>query len=105
MSPSVVRIVRIITRLNIGGPSIHAALLSTRLDPTRFSTCLVVGRLEATEGDMSETGQGSQVRMVRLPLLRRSIRPWADVVSLMQLLGILWRERPQSVQDLKLAHD
>ena len=45
-APGCARVVRIITRLNIGGPGIHAVLLSTRLDPRRFSTCLVAGEPE-----------------------------------------------------------
>ena len=36
-----VRILRIITRLNIGGPSIHAILLSRRLGPPDYESLLV----------------------------------------------------------------
>ena len=45
------KIVRIITRLNIGGPSVHVGLLTTLLDPARFDTCLVVGTVGKKEGD------------------------------------------------------
>lgn len=92
-----IRIVRVITRLNIGGPSIHAVLLSTTLDPQRFSTCLVVGEPEASEGDLSGSLQGSQTRLIRLQALARPIRPWADVRSWWQVLRIIWAQRPRII--------
>ena len=88
------RIVRIITRLNIGGPSLHAACLSTRLDPQRFSTCLVVGEPDATEGNLVDLVQGSAARVVRLPTLIRPINLWADLRTLARLLRVMWQERP-----------
>lgn len=92
-----VRIVRILTRLNIGGPSLHAALLSIRLDPNRFSTCLVIGTSEATEGDVSDLVQDPRVRLIHIPTLCRSVRPLADLRSLWRLLQIIWRERPRII--------
>ncbi len=88
------KIVRVITRLNIGGPSLHAACLSTGLDPKRFSTCLVVGEPDATEGNLIGLVQGSAARVVRLSTLIRPIRPWADLRTLARLLRVMWQERP-----------
>ena len=88
------KIVRVITRLNIGGPSLHAACLSIGLDPRQFSTCLVVGEPEATEGSLLGLVEGSAARVVRLSTLIRPIRPWADLWTLARLLRIVWRERP-----------
>jgi glycosyltransferase involved in cell wall biosynthesis len=89
------RVLRVITRLNIGGPAIHASILSSGLDPARFSTCLVIGEPEASEGDLSELVEGGSVRVVRLRQLRRPLRPWADAVALARLLRLVWSERPQ----------
>lgn len=90
-------VLRIITRMNIGGPAIHAALLSTHLDAERFSTCLVVGRPAADEGDASGLVQGSRVRLVRIASLGRALHPWADLRSGLRLLRIMWRERPRII--------
>ena len=90
-----INIVRMITRLNIGGPAIHAALLSTSMDPDRFSTCLVVGTPDATEGDLSDLVQQNQGRVVHLKTLHRAIHPWHDLCSLVTLVRILNTERPQ----------
>ncbi len=89
-------ILRIITRLNIGGPSRHVTILSTQFNPQRFTTCLVVGQPDPTEGDVSQAVEG-RTRMIRLSSLRRPIGPWADLVSWIQLLRILWKERPRII--------
>jgi glycosyltransferase involved in cell wall biosynthesis len=47
-----VRVLRLITRLNIGGPSIQAIALADRLTPRGFTTRLVYGSLGEGEGDM-----------------------------------------------------
>ena len=94
---SPISIVRILTRLNIGGPSIHVALLCAHLDPERFSTCLVAGQPDAQEGDLSELVHGPGVRVIRVNTLHRSIHPWADLVSWCRLLRILWTERPRLI--------
>ena len=91
------KILRILTRLNIGGPAIHAALLSTQLDPQRFSTCLVIGEPDPTEGDLSSLVEGNQVRMVRVRSLRRPIQLWADLMAFGHLLRIVWQERPRVI--------
>ena len=39
-----VRVARVITRLNVGGPAIQAMLLTDRLDPDRFDPVLIAGR-------------------------------------------------------------
>src|SRR6266550_612792 len=48
---------RVITRLNIGGPAIHVSLLASRLDPARYETLLVSGVESAAEGNMLKLGR------------------------------------------------
>lgn len=91
------RILRIITRLNIGGPAIHAALLSTRLDPQRYATCLVVGRPDTTEGDLRDLVRDPRARVVTLGAMRRPIHPLRDLVAWWQLMRLIWQERPQLI--------
>src|SRR2546428_474387 len=97
------RVLRIITRLNIGGPAIHVGLLSTRLDPRQFMTHLVIGQPDSTEGDLrhlvdSPHATSSHLPTVTaLPTLVRSIRPWADLRTLIRVLRIIWREQPRII--------
>jgi len=48
-----IRIDRVITRLNIGGPSQHAIILTDTLNDERFSSRLICGRVGPGEGDMT----------------------------------------------------
>ncbi len=52
MTGEPVRIVRIIARLNIGGPAIQAITLTRRLDARGYRTRLVRGREGPDEGNM-----------------------------------------------------
>jgi glycosyltransferase involved in cell wall biosynthesis len=91
-----VRIVRVIARLNVGGPAIHATLLTSRLDPARFTTTLVTGAEEASEGNyLALHGRQAQVELI--PDLGREIRPVRDLRTLRDLVRIIRRVRPHIV--------
>ena len=89
------KIVRIITRLNIGGPSVHVGLLSTLLDRSRFDTCLVTGTVGEKEGDLGPRISARGARMIRLATLTRSPHPVRDLSTWFRLLSILRAERPR----------
>ena len=91
-----IRVLRVITRLNIGGPSIQAIALSERLADRGFETELVFGRLGEGEGDMRYLLAPS-TRTRHLAALRRDVAPIQDVATLAQLLDILRGWRPQIV--------
>ena len=50
--PPRVRVLRIISRMNVGGPALHALLLNDRLDPSRYESRLVAGRVVSGEVDL-----------------------------------------------------
>jgi glycosyltransferase involved in cell wall biosynthesis len=87
------RVLRIITRLNIGGPSIQAITLSERLAPRGFDTRLLHGRLGSGEGDMRYLLTRLDVAR-QMPALRREIAPLHDAVALVQVLDALRDFRP-----------
>ncbi len=88
------RIVRVISRLNIGGPAIQAVLLSDRLQGHGYSTLLVTGAPDRAEGDMSYLLAGTAVRRRHIRALGRAIRPWRDARAAATLAAIMWQERP-----------
>ena len=53
MDSEKIRILRVIARLNIGGPALHVGLVSRGLDELGFETTLAAGSLAAGEGDMA----------------------------------------------------
>jgi glycosyltransferase involved in cell wall biosynthesis len=89
-----IKIVRLITRLNIGGPSLHVVTLSAELPPERFTTLLVCGRVDPGEGDMSDLALERGVTPFVIPCLHREFSPADDLRSLAAVAGVLRRERP-----------
>jgi glycosyltransferase involved in cell wall biosynthesis len=90
-------VLRVITRLNIGGPAIQAVSLSTGLARKGFETLLVHGRLGPGEGDMSYMLAKQPVHTLYLATLQRRIRPLADLWTFARLLRIIARYRPDIV--------
>jgi glycosyltransferase involved in cell wall biosynthesis len=93
----VTRIIRIIARLNVGGPAIHATLLSERLDPARYQTTLVAGTEDPSEGNYLTLHGRSTARLVQLPELGRELSGTRDIGSLRALVALIRRERPHIV--------
>lgn len=91
------RVLRAITRLNIGGPAIHVAILTRRLDPMRFQSLLVAGREGPFEGSMLRTGRLGDVHLTIVGELRREIAPLHDLRALRAVLALMRRYRPQVV--------
>jgi glycosyltransferase involved in cell wall biosynthesis len=91
-----VRVVRVIARLNIGGPAIQAITLTKQLEERGYRTTLVRGREEPGEGNMDHLADALGVRPVSVPALRRNTG-WRDVPAFVALVGIIVRERPDIV--------
>jgi glycosyltransferase involved in cell wall biosynthesis len=88
--------VRVITRLNIGGPSLHTLLLTREMAAIEYRTVLVAGSCEPEDGDMRYLLQpADSVRWV--PELSRSVRPWRNLKALWRLWRLLRQERPTIV--------
>jgi glycosyltransferase involved in cell wall biosynthesis len=92
-----IRVMRIIARLNIGGPAIHVSLLTQRLDPEAYETQLVVGSLSPDEGDMSYYAEQLQVEPIVIPGLKREISPLQDIRVLQSLYQQMKAYQPHVV--------
>jgi glycosyltransferase involved in cell wall biosynthesis len=91
------KIVRIIARLNIGGPAIHVALLTARLNEGDFESLLVAGSVGSEEGDMSYYAAERGVSPVIIADLGRELNPIRDIRTLWKLYRLLRREKPDVV--------
>jgi glycosyltransferase involved in cell wall biosynthesis len=91
-----VRLVRIIARLNIGGPAIQAITLTRLLEPLGYETVLIRGRESPTEGSMDYLAQELGVVPTLVGSMRRDPGP-RDIVAVVRLKEILQRYRPQIV--------
>jgi glycosyltransferase involved in cell wall biosynthesis len=92
-----IRVVRVIARMNVGGPAVHVALLTERLDPTRYSSWLVTGREGPGEGNYLDLHHRTVPGLTVVPDLERRIRGYRDVRALVGLLKIIRRHRPHIV--------
>ncbi|MEW6679843.1 MAG: glycosyltransferase family 4 protein [bacterium] len=89
-------VLRIITRLNIGGPSIHTILLSEGLKE-KFKTYLVVGKEGKEEGSMLSEAKNRNIDIIFIPELQREISPIKDIITFFKLIGIIRKIRPDIV--------
>ena len=91
------RVMRVIARLNIGGPAIHTILLTAGLDAARFESTLVTGVEEAYEGNMLDLAAQKGVQPLVIPELGREINPLKDWVTLLKLYRLFRDRRPHIV--------
>ena len=91
------RVVRLFSRLNIGGPSVHVILLTAGLREKGYETRLIVGREAPSEGNLLDMARQKGIEVEQLAGLGREIRPFADLVTLFQLYRVIRACRPAIV--------
>lgn len=96
-APRPIRVMRIIARLNVGGPALHVTLLTGRLGPPEFESTLVCGRIGPGEGDMAYLATERGIAPIIVPELGRELSPLRDVVTLFKLWRLMRRLKPDVV--------
>jgi glycosyltransferase involved in cell wall biosynthesis len=89
------RVTRIITRLNVGGPARQILSLQPKLDAYGIRSELIAGQVDAGEGDLGEM-HGFNA-LIRLPGLRRRLAPLRDYQAYRQLAERVRLFRPHVV--------
>lgn len=92
-----IRILRIIARLNIGGPAIQAISLSCNLSTDHYQILLVCGKVGHNEGDMFYLAQEKGVEPYLIPELGREISILGDLKSLIALRKIIKHFKPDII--------
>jgi lipopolysaccharide/colanic/teichoic acid biosynthesis glycosyltransferase/glycosyltransferase involved in cell wall biosynthesis len=93
-----VKIVRVIARLNIGGPAIHVINLTTGVDPNRFESILVTGTENPGEGSFLDLAVGRGIRPIVVPeIVGEATFKLRDVRALITLYRLIRREKAQIV--------
>lgn len=96
-SEAPLRILQIITRLNVGGPARHVLGFEHALRARGHTMLLVHGSLDPSEGSLEDLVAAGQVPAPRMPALRRPPAPWHDLCALWQLTRLLFVVRPDVV--------
>ncbi|HEX3151529.1 MAG TPA: glycosyltransferase [Gemmataceae bacterium] len=94
--PSPVDVVRINSRLNVGGIARHVAWLSAGLESKGYWTLLVAGRVPTGEADMRPFVEAQGVAPLYLTEMSREISP-KDLVTVWKLFRLLQATRPRIV--------
>jgi glycosyltransferase involved in cell wall biosynthesis len=93
-----IKVVRVLSRLNIGGPAIHVITLTAGLDPARFDSLLVTGTENAGEGSMLDLAVSQGVRPVVIPeIVGEAQFRGRDVTALLALYRLIRARRPHIV--------
>jgi glycosyltransferase involved in cell wall biosynthesis len=88
------RILRVIARLNMGGPALHVSYLTKGLETRGYHTTLVAGKLARGEDSMSYVADELGVEVVPLVAMHRDVSPVYDPVAVTRLVGEIRRVRP-----------
>ncbi len=94
-----IKVLRIIARLNVGGPALHCVLLSENLDKHGFETALITGTPSNNEADFEKVYnlQPQNFRLIKLNRMKRMVSGLGDLMSLIELIRILRKEKPDVV--------
>jgi glycosyltransferase involved in cell wall biosynthesis len=89
-----IRVLRVIARLNVGGPSLHVSYLTEGLDRCGYRTTLAAGSISGGEGDMAFVAAQRGIEVEWIPGLQREVSPARDLAVVRQLVELIRRERP-----------
>jgi glycosyltransferase involved in cell wall biosynthesis len=93
-SEAPVRVLRVIARLNMGGPALHVAYLTAGLAERGYETTLVAGSLARGEDSMAFVAEELGIKVERIDQLHREISPLRDLFAIVRLALLIRRVRP-----------
>lgn len=93
MKPKNIRIVNIITRMELGGPPILVLDILQHLDKERFESTIATGITIDRKYDMIGFARDKNIRVFAMPSLVRDIHPLKDIKTLIKLAIFLKKEK------------
>jgi glycosyltransferase involved in cell wall biosynthesis len=91
-----VKVLRIIARMNVGGPAVQISSLMRGLDPNEFDHKLITGYCEDDEADYLETN-AKDISVERIKGLGRSINLLSDVLCVFRIMKKIREFKPDIV--------
>jgi glycosyltransferase involved in cell wall biosynthesis len=89
--------IRVIARLNVGGPARHVLLLDEALRRRGYDTLLVHGSIGPGEASLEHVAAARGLRTHKIARLRRNITIFGDAVALVKLLRLVFAEGPDVI--------
>jgi glycosyltransferase involved in cell wall biosynthesis len=90
-------VLRVIARLNMGGPAHHVGLLGGMLDRERYETLLLHGEVGPGEASFEDSVRARKVTLAKVPGLSPELRPHQDLRALGSLVRAVRHLRPDIV--------
>jgi glycosyltransferase involved in cell wall biosynthesis len=90
------KIIRIIARLNVGGPARHVIWLTKALKNEEFQSFLLTGTVPEGEEDMSYFAAENGIEPIYIPEMSRELSP-KDIVSLWKVFRFIGNEKPDII--------
>ena len=91
-----IKVMRIIARMNVGGPAVQISGLMRGLDSSKFDQVLVTGQCAEDEADYIET-QGQDVEALRIQGLGRAINFRDDIRAFRELQAVIRDFQPDII--------
>ena len=76
-----IRVLRVIARLNVGGPALHVSYLTEGLASRGYETTLAAGTISDGRGTMAFVAEQRGIDVDSIPGLQRDVSPLADARS------------------------
>jgi glycosyltransferase involved in cell wall biosynthesis len=89
-----IRVLRVIARLNVGGPALHVTYLSSELDRLGYDTTLAAGTVSVGEGSMEQIARSRGVDPIVIRGLQREIQFLSDIKVAWRLRRLIRSTRP-----------
>jgi glycosyltransferase involved in cell wall biosynthesis len=90
------KVLRIIARLNVGGPARHVVWLTEALNDEEFQTKLVAGSVPEGEEDMGYFAKEHGVEPIFIKEMSRELSP-KDALTFFKIFGEIRRQRPDVI--------
>lgn len=91
-----IRVMRIIARMNVGGPAVQVSGLMRSFDPIKFDQVLITGYCAQDESDYLET-VATDVSATRIEGFGRSISVLGDIKAFIQIVKAIRRFKPDVI--------
>lgn len=91
-----IRVLRVIARMNVGGPAWQASVLTQGLENDEFTSQLVCGEISEGEADFLAL-RDPELQVTRIRTLGRSLNAFDDVRAFWQLARIMRKTKPYIV--------
>jgi len=92
-----VKILRIVTRLNIGGPAIQAIDLCSKLNSSGFESLLIKGKENKREGTLENVAKERGIEIITVSELTRELNLIKDVKAFIKIFLLIKKHKPDIV--------